>query len=270
MADLKAGGAQMTSALAALKGEVFRMSKEPAGCRVVQEALALVDPCTAEGLAAELHGHVQAAIDSPHGNFVIQKVVTCLPFSAARFVVQELRGHAAQTMRHRFGCRILCRLMENAGSEEETGALLDEALEQADDLCRHSFGHFVIESILQNTGFPRHKSQIAYALNQDLYRYAKNKNASHVVEKAIAHCSEQDSQALSSALVAAPEEISILAHNQYGLFVLASLLRQPGERGQAALEAFKHRVDKQTYHLITEKHKKWLAENMASAVSVAA
>jgi len=266
-AELKAGGEQMTSALAALKDKVFSMSCESAGCRVVQDALALVDIRTAESLTAELHGNVQNAINSPHGNYVIQKMVSCLPFSVARFAVEELRGYAAGTMRHRFGCRILCRLMENAGKEEETGTLVDEALEQAEDLCRHSFGHYVIESILKHTGFTRHKAQIASALYQDLLRNAKNKNASYVIEQAITHCSEQDSQALFSALVA---EIPKLAQNQFGLFVVLSLLRQPGERGQAALEALKNSVDRHTFHQITEKHQKWLAEHRASAVSVAA
>lgn len=45
----------------------------------------------------------------PHGNYVIQKVVSHLSAASSRFVAEELRGHAVRMAKHRFGCRILCR-----------------------------------------------------------------------------------------------------------------------------------------------------------------
>mmetsp|Transcript_97585 Transcript_97585/g.173792 ORF Transcript_97585/g.173792 Transcript_97585/m.173792 type:complete len:515 (-) Transcript_97585:142-1686(-) len=237
-ADLEAGGERMSSAAAEMKGHVRQMSGEPAGCRVVQLALAVLDLHRAQEIVEELHDHVREAIGSPHGNYVIQKVVELMPHSTAQFVVEEIRGSGAAIARHRFGCRIICRLMEQSGQEEYTASLVDEVLEQADDLCRHSFGHHAIQSILEH-GLPRHQARIAASLCEDLRRNAKNRNASYVIEKALTYSSEEDRKAISSGLLSTPEEMAALAQNQFGAFVVRALLRLPGECGQEALEQLK-------------------------------
>merc|ERR1719284_624344 len=108
---LKAGGDQMQRVVARIVGSVLRMAFEPYGCRVVQLALEVASAADKDAIVSELHGHVREAMLSPHANFVIQKVVEALPVASVSFVAKELATHAAEAARHRFGCRILCRLV---------------------------------------------------------------------------------------------------------------------------------------------------------------
>ena len=69
----------------------------------------------------ELRGHVLQMMESPHANFVLQKVIEVLPANATCFVTEELATRAAEAARHRFGCRILCRLIEHHTASSSTG-----------------------------------------------------------------------------------------------------------------------------------------------------
>ncbi|CAK9110179.1 mRNA-binding protein puf3 (Pumilio homology domain family member 3) [Durusdinium trenchii] len=86
---------------------------------------------TAVELAQELKGHILDLAVCPHGNYVVQKVVSHLSVAASHFVLEELRGHAARTAKHRFACRILCRLLEFCGSA--SAELVEELLQE---ICR--------------------------------------------------------------------------------------------------------------------------------------
>ena len=61
-----------------LKGHVWDLSCHPTGCRLVQLALENAKQRQASELGSELKGHVQEAMASPHANYVVQKIHTCL------------------------------------------------------------------------------------------------------------------------------------------------------------------------------------------------
>jgi hypothetical protein len=62
-------------------------------------------------------GHVREAIESPHANFVLQKLIETMPPSFTSFVLDEIRGHVDWAARHRFGCRVVARLVEHNPAE---------------------------------------------------------------------------------------------------------------------------------------------------------
>lgn len=231
MEDLEAGGERREGAVAQLRGNIKRMAGEPAGCRVVQVALQSADRQAAAQLCEELHGHVRELISSPHGNYVVQKVVEVMPGAVASFVPEELKGSGAQTARHRFGCRILCRLSEHAGSDPAAIELANEVLKEADDLCRHSFGHHVIQSILEHGQASQHKV-IAAALCKDLERNAKNRSASYVIEKALTYCDDEDREKIVKQFLG--YNLAELAQSQFGSYVVRALAKMSGEPGQLA------------------------------------
>ena len=153
-------------------------------------------------LANELEGHVLEAVMCPYANYVVQKIVSHLSVAASSFVAKELQGNAVRAAKHRFACRILCRLLEFCGSGP-TSQLVDELLARDDgeheNLCSHSFAHHVIQSILEH-GEERHKKIIAKMLLSDLWRYATHKNSSYLIEKALCYCSDEDQTKLIAQL----------------------------------------------------------------------
>lgn len=235
MEDLEAGGKARTTAVAALRGSVVPLAFDSAGCRTVQLGLQVADRRVATELAAELRGNVCEAIRSPHANYVIQKVIEVLPMAQATFIADELRGMGVEVARHRYGCRILCRLLEHSATDAGPMAVFNEVLQSVGGLCRHSFGHYVIQSILEH-GTPEQRHQIAVALRGELARSVQNRNACYVIENALSYCSADDRQALVEGLLdGGPSRLSALAQHQFGSHVVRALLRLTGETSQLTL-----------------------------------
>lgn len=257
LARLQAGGEERKAAMAALRGQVRRLALEPFGCRLVQQALQVADQRGRLALVAELRGHVREAMDSPHGNYVVQEVVKVMPTTLVSFVAKELASAGAHAARHRYGCRIVCRLLEHTAADEATAALVDEILADAADLSRHVFGHHVIKSALEH-GLDRQRLRIARALMPELMRNARNRNSSYVIEAALTHCPLEGQQAIAAELLRSPSEIAALAHSQFGHHVMRALLRLPGEESATAM----HFMQKAAAQLAASKHGRRLLEDL--------
>merc|ERR1712151_74869 len=229
MDALKVGGDARTMAVDDVRGRVVKLAFDALGCRVVQLALEVVDRLTASGLAMELRGQVRQAIGSAHANYVVQKVVETQPTAVAGFIAEELRGSSVDVTRHRYGCRILCRLLEHSASDQGTVALVDELLSEAGALCRHAFGHHVVKAILEH-GLPAHRRQIAAALCESPLRNALNCSASCVMEKALLYCSAEDQRVLVNALLAngGADAVVSLTEDRFGHYVMEALLESSG------------------------------------------
>lgn len=236
---LEAGGDDREAALDVIKGRVVALSFNAFGCRVVQLAISVCDRHASAVLVHELRGHVCACVGSPSANYVIQKIVEMMPASVVEFISEELVGIGGKTARHRFGCRILCRILEHNSSEATsdvhgfTQRLIDELLDIVADLCVERYGHHVVESAIEH-GNVKQQHQIASVLNTELLRYSKNRYGSHVVRKALLLCPRDDQQEMLGVL-AAQDNISILAGHHFGSFVLRVLPRISGGSADEAL-----------------------------------
>lgn len=221
-------------AIDALRSMVLALSFESQGCRVVQRAFEVASRSEVEELCLELHGHVRDAVESPHANHVVQKAVEVLPSAKTAFVPRELLGVAVLTACHRYGCRIICRIIEHPGSDERM-ALISELLDQTQELCRSLYGHHVIGHILEH-GNLQHRKEIATAvLSGGVVRYAKNKHASYVLEKALELAHPDDQELLTTELLHDPETLPMLAESQFGHHVVKALIKHAGKYSRTAL-----------------------------------
>lgn len=230
------GGDAMQMAVSSISGNVLQMSLEPYGCRVVQAALDSVSKAEKLALASELHGHVRLATTSPHANFVIQKVVEVLPVNLTTFVAEELAGIAADVAQHRFGCRVLSRLVEHHLSGGApcgaTAALIDELLVSTDQLARHNFARHVLELVLEH-GSGGHKHRIAQAMQSNAFYYARNRCASYVFEKALAMCNADDVSMMVASLLVDRAQFLALAGHECGMHVARAAVMNPSVEGAA-------------------------------------
>jgi hypothetical protein len=245
--QLEAGGLAKRKALERIHGSVRSMAFEPFGCRIVQQALDVADATWKESLVAELHGHVREAISSPHANFVIQKAIEVLPVTSVSFVAEEMLTFAVDAARHRFACRILCRLVEhhlcNVNSSHATGALIDELLLEAESLIHHNFARHVIELILEH-GSADHKRRIAIAIRKDILHNSKSRYASYVIEQAMIQCSINDQDAIASKLVSHRSNFLALATHECGSHVVKAVLLSRGAFAKHAKELLFQEADK--------------------------
>jgi hypothetical protein len=131
--------------------------------------------------------------------------------------------------RHRYGCRILSRLVEFDAEGEGTLALFAEIL--ASDvvkLCNHDYGHHVVNQIME-CGPPHLRMRIvgALAAEGDVVHCAKQRNASQVIERGLRHGSQEDRTLLAAFLLAQPASFGALVCHVYGVHVARALLQLP-------------------------------------------
>jgi len=178
-------------------------------------------------LLPELRGHVRDAIRSPNANFVIQKIIEMMPAAQAAFIAEELSGMALEVACHRFGCRILSRLVEHSAFGTKSFELLDQLIPDAGLLCKRSFGHYVIQSILEH-GTMDQRHQVMDVLCRNPLDYVLNRNGCYVIEAAISYCSSEDQERFVDKLLGEGANVfSTLAQSQFGSYVVRALLRLP-------------------------------------------
>lgn len=251
--QLEIGGLARCAALEALTGSIAELAFDASACRVVQKAFDVGEVKDTAPLARELMGRVGDAMRSPHANHVLQKIVTLLPVADIQFVIDELHGVALEFSRQRFGCRVLCRLVEKHGAQ----SLVDEILPLAAELVRHVWGHHVINSILEH-GSATSKEMIWKALRPELEGHAKNRYSTHVVMRALACCTADMQQDLAMTLFGTSEALVSLTENQFGCQVAKLLLRMQGNHINAAAQ----HIDTATPELQQNKHGRRFLEEL--------
>lgn len=203
----------------------------------MQTALELASTSMKEALVAELHGCVRLLVSSPHGNFVIQKVIEVFPVHSASFVAEELAMVAVDVAQHRFGCRVFSRLIEHHLESNvaypAANDLVDELLVEVDQLMRHNFARHVVELILEH-GSSSHKKRIADGIRTNAFYYAKNRCASYVLEKALMFCSDADKEAIASELLVDADKFLQLAVHECGMHALKAVVQSRTEYAQKA------------------------------------
>jgi hypothetical protein len=226
LVQIRAGVEGQRSAVARFRRLTFASQNS---CRVAQLVLEEASPAEAVVLLKALHGMVREAVKSMFANYVLQRAVEVLPNESTNFIAQELLGVGREVARHRFGCRILCRLLEH-GSLEETSkrALLEEVLADTDALSRDAYGNFVIRHCLE-FGNPWHQHLIANGLCTNVIETARDQNGSHVIESAMQFCETMDKRAIADRFLADLEQLQPLATDSYGRHAVKALLRTPGE-----------------------------------------
>jgi len=255
--QLEAGKEEQLAAVLAMRGSALRLSLEPLGCRLVQLAVQVCDHTIRADLVSEFHGHVGEMLESPHGNYVIQRIVENMPTVLVRFVSIELTGGGAIAARHRYGCRIICRLLEHTAVDGPTMDLVDEILMEVRELSRHVFGHHVIKSVLEH-GPSRQRVDVARSLCGDLMRHARNRHACYVLEALLTHCPAEGQQLICDELLRLLDDVVLLAQSQYGHHVVRALLRLSNEASQTAL----HHLVEANGRLALSRHGRRMLEEL--------
>jgi hypothetical protein len=247
--QLEAGGEEQWFAMSQFQHLAFSTQASSLAAQIVLKEASGHDAAL---LASSMQGHVRRASKSKHANYVVQKMVEVMPMAHTSFVAEELLGVAYETACHRFGCRLLCRILEHwSQSDRATLALLEELLVNAEELCSHTFGSYVIRHILE-FGLPQHKHCVAAALLPQAAWLAKHKMASHVVEAALTSCSFEDQQTLAEVLLA-NQNIASLSTNQFGRHVVRVLCALPASKEQAE-QALREVEDQIKFSRFGKKH----------------
>lgn len=245
-AVLSDGESAVSSKTELLIGKVWQKSQHQCGCRDVQDALDEGDNRTRAVIASELRGHAWEAVHSPHANYVLAKCIVSLPPMATQPIIDELmiRDRAGWRLsRHKYGCRIVQRLLEQC-PPQQLSKMIDDILKEAKSLCGHANGNFVIQCLFEH-GSEDARRELAVAVLECMPQLASDPSVSGdrgvgpaVVDKALKFAPEEEQLALARALLQAPKQLRNLASQRYGDDVALALTRMKDPIGAEAQEFF--------------------------------
>lgn len=127
---------------------------------------------------------------------MLSRIVELLPAPSVEFIVQEFVGRGVAVAKHKYGCRVLQRCIEHC-TESQMCALGEELTRETEALCRHTFGNFVMQSLLEHGPVSCRRTVVRIML-QCLPQMRKHRIAHRVVQQAASCCGEEDRLALAS------------------------------------------------------------------------
>lgn len=178
-------GAETTAAV--LQNRVLELALDSQGSREVQRALETSPGTIQEMLVKELEGHVNKALQSPHGNHVLQKAIAVMWPSDLFFVVPELLqfGKPRDLAKHPYGCRVLERLLEFFPARWLAG-FTEDLKDGTAELARHQYGNFVVQHLLEH-GDLQTRRHIVGVVCEQIVSMSSNQHACGVLDKALAY-----------------------------------------------------------------------------------
>jgi hypothetical protein len=221
-----------------IKDRVFQLAMDADGCRLVQAALQEGSRKTQSDIVAELKGHVCEMVASPHANHVLSRLIELLPPSSVTFVLEEMvaRWSPDYVAKHKFGCRILERIIEHfpvsAGTCALLASFLDELLENAEAHCFHAMATFIMQHLLEH-GSDKHKATIVKALLGCLEKAALDSHASGVLDKALTLLAPEVQHSLAAQLLMVPGLLAQMAKSNRAAAARLLLLSQGWQLAEA-------------------------------------
>jgi len=222
-----ANSAKCAAIITWMRPAVLELALSANGTRVVQKALEVSGGETQIKLNQCLHGRARQLLDSHHGNHVLQKSIETSPTHAVHFIFHELSffsGGWAGVVRHRFGCRVVERLLEHCSEPSElTEPIVAAVLSEIEPLSRHPYANYVIQHILEYV--PAHRQAVVCALIQvGVPHLAQHRVASNIVERAFEHGGAENQRALAEAIISTPNAMVDMGCSRYGSFTVKRML----------------------------------------------
>lgn len=229
------------SRAAALRTRVLELALDSHGSRKVQQALEESHGADQEILVRELRGHVSKALQSPHGNHVLQKAIAVMWPSDLFFIIPELLqwGRPSTLAKHPYGCRVLERLIEFFPAHRLTD-FVGDLLESIPDLSKHQYGNFVVQHLLEH-GDAEVRERIAKVVCKQLAGMAANQYACAVVDKTLAYADLEDRRRLIDQALSHPGLLVAVATKRWGLGTAERLVSLA--RGRQVDEAHRQLAD---------------------------
>lgn len=183
-----------------------RMWGTPAGSMALQNAIRRVYRHEViRAVAKATRGKVAGMLECPHAHHLVQALIVALPPASVSFFLPELQaaGWTGVAMaKHRFGCRVLERMLEHFSGSPEHEALMAflQLEEHMGELCLHSYGNFVVQHVVEH-GHIAQKFAVYMHVSEHLAELAVHSTGACVLDTVLAMAPACLRQALAAELV---------------------------------------------------------------------
>mmetsp|Transcript_52484 Transcript_52484/g.152794 ORF Transcript_52484/g.152794 Transcript_52484/m.152794 type:complete len:336 (+) Transcript_52484:578-1585(+) len=209
----------------------LQLASTPTGSRMLQAG---IENTTSEAQALLLRrksGHVWEVSVSPHGNHVLQLLITTAPYNLVACVAGELRGRAISAAKHVTRSRVLERLFEQC-PPDVMAPIAEELLPCAAALSKHRFGNFVIQRMIEHGGDALRR-RVVQQLAPQAFDLACCQHGNSVIGAAIRQSAASDQELLIQGLAAGAAGVPALLKHRNGSFVVRQM-KQAGLYGAHA------------------------------------
>eukprot|EP00933_Yihiella_yeosuensis_P023937 TRINITY_DN1857_c1_g1_i2.p1 TRINITY_DN1857_c1_g1~~TRINITY_DN1857_c1_g1_i2.p1 ORF type:complete len:548 (-),score=99.87 TRINITY_DN1857_c1_g1_i2:235-1878(-) len=205
--------------------ELRQLSLSSTTTHAVQKAIAVADSKLQKEIIAELEPYAIELYESPAGNYVLQKLVEACTSDSLQGVRKVLENKGWEEIaKHRYGCRVLERFVEQTSKMEELQSLFAVIEARAVPLSCHKYAHHVVKRVLEH--FPVMRGKVLASILPQTCTMAMKKYGSWLVQKALDH-SDRTSQGLivQAFLDSESPTLEKVACDEYGSHVAAQLAK---------------------------------------------
>lgn len=162
-------------------------------------------------------------VKNENGNHVIQVAVRVIPIDHVQFMVDVFFGHLDYLATHRYGCRVVQRLLEKVEAPSMISRMMLGLHACSARLIADQFGNYVPQHIME-TGNPQDRDMIVNVVLQHVFSYSSQKFASNVVEKCVKYGNDQQRRRMMLELSAddghGENKLFLLIRDSYGNYVI--------------------------------------------------
>jgi mRNA-binding protein PUF3 len=210
-----------------MAGQIWAMSQDPKGCREVQQAMERnPEPELLQNVGNEFVGHVAQAMRCPYANHVLQMYISVAKPEKLSFILDETMscpGGVLFAAKHKFGCRIVQRLVERllpVEADELAEAILGDVL----GLSRHPYGNYVLQNLIEH-GTSNQRAQLAQEIQRGIVPICQDHFGSAVVSSALSKMTREDMLPVAHSILHASGLLVFLAHSRHGHTTVRNILR---------------------------------------------
>jgi len=204
-----------------LEHDIFLyVSLSKLGSRVAQAAIAQAKTDQLTKLISCFHGNVLRLLQSPNGNYVLQKAIEVIhgASESMKFILVELAkypGGWSAMAKDQFGCRVVQRVVEHC-PEEATANIVNAVKAEAKIFVRHPYANYVLQSILEH-GTPNQKVEMVRILvGLGIVSLSHSHVTSNILETAWDHGDKECQKAIFEAILKYDGAIIGMACNRWG------------------------------------------------------
>mmetsp|Transcript_44365 Transcript_44365/g.111523 ORF Transcript_44365/g.111523 Transcript_44365/m.111523 type:complete len:387 (+) Transcript_44365:64-1224(+) len=210
-------------------GCVRELSRDPIGSRIVQAALEKAESEEQRCLLAhELRGHMHETMCCPHGNHVVQKIISTMQRpESLQFIIDALTqqdSSIVEVAKHKYASRIVKHLLKVCPAAQ-VSEVMENLLAAASTLACHMFGRFLVQHVL-DSGTREQQYRLLRTIEQNALRISQTCIGRSVLEILLTHTAieDQDKAWMARACAQDSEVLLRLALGKLGHTIVLLML----------------------------------------------
>lgn len=175
---------ELTKIIDSFRGEVFKLSTHPYGCRVVQRILEFCCDQQTFMVLDELHKRIKDLVQDQYGNYVVQHILEHGRNCDKDMIVNEVFGRVPDLSCHKFASNVVEKCVVHS-EKKHRSRLIDEVCGTPNamfDMMKDQFANYVIQKMLDVADYDE-KKRLLNKMRPHINALKKYTYGKHIIAK---------------------------------------------------------------------------------------